>query len=226
MVTESSAIDALYASPTSGSSISSDDLGQEEFLQLLIAQLQYQDPLDPMENAEFITQLATFSSLEQEQMQTLLLEKMLDGQSEDFTSEALGLIGKEVSIGASEFSLQSGQELDFTFVARETGTEAVTIFDSRGQIVRSELISVSHTGENSYHFDGKNDQGQELPEGDYQIAIGATIDEEGNITQYPTYLRGYVEGVTFVDDSPILIVDGNAVSYDDIQGVYERTNPS
>lgn len=226
MVTESSAIDALYAPQTSESSMSSEDLGQEEFLQLLIAQLQYQDPLNPMENSEFISQLATFSTLEQEQMQTLLLEKMLAGQSGDSMSEALDLIGKEVSLAASEFSLQSGQELDFTFTATESGTEAVMIYDKSGQIVRSEIISVPHAGENSYHFDGKNDEGQDLPEGDYQISIGATIDEQGNITQYPSYLRGYVEGVTFVDNSPILIVNGNAVSYDDIQGVYERTDRS
>lgn len=64
-------------------------LGKEAFLQLLVAQMKYQDPLEPTSNTEYISQLATFSSLEEMQNMRASLE----------TSQATGLVGKTVIMG-------------------------------------------------------------------------------------------------------------------------------
>lgn len=224
MVTATASVDALYQGATSTSTLGSDSVDRQDFLTLLIAQLQNQDPMNPVENQEFVAQLATFSSLEQQQMQTALLQQLIDSQNNNTSAQALALIGKEASVSVDQFSLQSNQSIDFTFLATEVGTEPVQIYDSNGKLVRSDLVSVGNTGENPYHFDGKDNQGNSLPAGDYTIAVGSTMDSEGNVTSCQTYIRGFVEGVTYVDGLPILIVDGNAVPFSEVYGVYERSD--
>lgn len=217
-------VDSLYQSSTSTSTLGSDSVDRQDFLTLLVAQLQNQDPMNPVENQEFVAQLATFSSLEQQQMQTKLLQQLIDSQNNNTSAQALSLIGKEASVAVDQFTLQANQSIDFTFLATETGTEPVQIFDSKGKLVRSDLVSVSNIGEVPYHFDGKDNQKNSLPAGDYTIQIGSTMDEEGNVASCQTYIRGYVEGVTYVDGEPILIVDGNAVPFSEVYGVYERSD--
>ncbi len=222
MVSSAQPIEALNAASTNLSSLGTDEVSRDDFLKLLIAQLQHQDPLNPVENQEFVAQLATFSSLEQQQMQTKLLEQLISSQNNNTSAQALSLIGKEASVAVSEFTLQSEREIDFTFIAPTVGIESVKIFNSRGELVRSDVVNVQRAGEMAYHFDGKNNSGQSLPAGEYSISVGDTMDEDGNITSYPTFIRGFVEGVTFVDGMPILIVDGNATPFDEVYGVYER----
>lgn len=83
------------ASKTDTSSIDNDGLGKDAFLQLLVTQLRYQDPLSPMDNSEFIAQMAQFSSLEQMQNMNNNLEDFLRMSS---LSQGADLIGKTVEV--------------------------------------------------------------------------------------------------------------------------------
>ncbi|MEQ6375329.1 flagellar hook assembly protein FlgD [Bacillaceae bacterium S4-13-58] len=79
---------------TNGSSGST--LGKDDFLKLLMAQLQNQDPLNPMEDKEFISQMTTFSSLEQMMSMRQAIEKMADNQQINPIVQYSSFIGKEV----------------------------------------------------------------------------------------------------------------------------------
>ena len=97
--------------------LGNDYVSRDDFLKLLIAQLQHQDPLNPMENQEFVAELATFSSLEQQQAQTQLLQKILDSNQSSNTSQALALIGKDVVVADNNFQYQQGDDFEFVFQA-------------------------------------------------------------------------------------------------------------
>ncbi|MFG6148911.1 flagellar hook assembly protein FlgD [Halobacillus sp. B23F22_1] len=75
----------------------SDELGKDDFLKILMAQLQNQDPLDPMEDKEFVSQMAQFSSLEQMTNMSSTMEKFMESQSSIPVIQYSGLIGKEVT---------------------------------------------------------------------------------------------------------------------------------
>ncbi len=223
-IAPTSSVNSLASSAATQSTIGSQEVNSDQFLTLLIAQLQNQDPMNPIENQDFVAELATFSSLEQQQMQTDLLQQLIEGQNNNTSTQALSLIGKEVSIAEDQFTLQADKSIDFSFLADNTGIENVKIFNAAGEIVRSDLVTVYQSGEVAYHFDGKNNNGDQLPPGEYSMSVGDTIDEEGNVTEYPVFIRGFVEGVNYIDGTPILIVDGNATPFSNVFGVYERTN--
>ena len=77
---------------------SSDELGQDEFLTLMLTQLKHQDPFQPMENGEFIGQLAQFSTVSGIEQMQVALEDLSGSFVSNQTLEATRLVGKEVLI--------------------------------------------------------------------------------------------------------------------------------
>jgi len=75
----------------------SPDLGKDEFLKILMTQLQHQDPLDPMDDKDFIAQMATFSQLEQTMNMASSIDKLVDNQLMSPVIQYSHMIGKEVS---------------------------------------------------------------------------------------------------------------------------------
>lgn len=73
-------------------------ISQEDFIRLFLAQLQFQDPLEPMDNREFLSQLATFSSLEQSKQTTAGVENLLFMSSSE---QALALLDRTVQVGTA-----------------------------------------------------------------------------------------------------------------------------
>ncbi len=193
------------------------DVSRDDFLKLLIAQLQHQDPLNPTENQEFVAELATFSSLEQETQQTKLLEKMIEGQNQSGASQALSLIGKSVSVAQDRFLFQPGQKIHFDFQAKNNGTPIQITTDS-GKVVATELLP---PGQSTYVFDGSTDQGQ-LPAGIYNIKVGSRLNENGEEVSDPVFMRGTVEGVNLQQNSPVLIVNGQPVEMSTVNAVFDK----
>ncbi|MFT4925217.1 MAG: flagellar basal-body rod modification protein FlgD [Phenylobacterium sp.] len=80
---------------TSAAATSNSAISQEDFIKLFLAQLNYQDPMEPLNNREFLAQLAQFSSLEQSRLSNESLTNLLAMNSSD---QALSLIGKSADV--------------------------------------------------------------------------------------------------------------------------------
>ncbi len=87
------AVESIGSTPLSSTDISRAALGQEDFLEILLAQLTFQDPLEPMDNQEFIAQMAQFTTLEQSRQTNERIDNLLSVQS---SSQALSLLGQKV----------------------------------------------------------------------------------------------------------------------------------
>lgn len=220
MVIEATSSSTSSAANGLTQSLGSDIVNREDFLTLLVAQLQHQDPLNPMENQEFVSELAVFSELEQSTNQTKLLEKLVESQTGDVTTQALSLIGKEAAVQTDYIYHTPGNELEFMFETPGAGTYTVEAVTETGRVVFTDLVSVNSGGQHSYTFDGTSSDGTELAGGVYHLQIGASTDSDGTTTALPSYLRGEVEGVNFVEGTPVLMINGQPVDMGNVYAVF------
>lgn len=111
------AIDAIGAVGDSDSDVTtSTSIGQEDFLRILLAQLSFQDPLKPVDNQQFITQLAQFSALELSRQQSETIEQLATIQA---TGQAVGLLGRTVEVGAADGGSTVGSVTAISFTSGE-----------------------------------------------------------------------------------------------------------
>ncbi|WP_053219664.1 flagellar hook assembly protein FlgD [Virgibacillus senegalensis] len=121
------------------------NLGKDEFLKILMAQLQNQDPLNPMEDKEFVSQMASFSSLEQMTNMASSMDRLVDSQSISPVLQYSHLIGKEVSY--NKYDEETGKVAetltsDVTSVSQESG-KAVLELSNGEKIFADEVLKVS-----------------------------------------------------------------------------------
>ncbi|MDP8242781.1 MAG: flagellar hook assembly protein FlgD [Candidatus Hinthialibacter antarcticus] len=220
VIEAASSVNSSSAANGLTSSIGSDIVNRDDFLSLLVAQLQHQDPLNPMENQEFVSELAVFSELEQSTNQTSLLEQLVASQTGDATTQALSMIGKEAAVQSDYIYHSPGNELEFIFETPGAGTYTVEAITETGRVVFTDLVSVDGAGQHDYTFDGTNTSGDQLAGGVYQIQIGASTGTDGTTTALPSYLRGEIEGVNFVDGTPVLMINGQPVEMGNVYAVF------
>jgi flagellar basal-body rod modification protein FlgD len=133
------AIEALGAvSSTTSSSTAASSVSLQDFVRILVSQLNNQDPLKPMDNQEFVTQLAQFTSLEQSRQLNQNLEALLSVQS---TTQSVGLIGRTVDVQA-ESGLASGQVIQLDF---SSGEPRLTVRTATGDILTAIRVSQIQT---------------------------------------------------------------------------------
>ena len=111
------AVDAIGATTTANTSAvsSSATIGQDDFLRILLTQLRFQDPLKPVDNQQFVAQLAQFSALEINRQQSEKVDTLLTIEA---ANQALGLVGKNVTLGAS-WAYQAGNVTSVSFSSGE-----------------------------------------------------------------------------------------------------------
>jgi flagellar basal-body rod modification protein FlgD len=190
-----------------------EELGKDEFLKLFIAQIQYQDPLNPLDSAEFTAQLAQFSSVEQLYgMNSKLgnIEETMNNQSEQ--RDNLGYIGKTVKADDNTMNVDNGTVQSGSYTIDDSGYVTIDVYDSDGVVVRTFYKGWEDKGEHDVNWDGRDNSGAPAGDGSYTFEVTAR-DEDGFYVPSNTYISGEVTGITYQDGQPYLMI-GNRIIND------------
>ncbi|MDQ7007287.1 MAG: flagellar hook assembly protein FlgD [Acidobacteriota bacterium] len=194
------------------------ELGRDEFMQLLVAQLENQDPMNPQDDSEFVAQLATFSSLEQLVDMNKRMDSMLDSQAQLVNSQSLNLIGREVLADTGgQVQLRSDGVAETVVVdLAETVTSArVEIYDSHGGLLRTLAVDDPGPGRHQVQWDGLDENGNAMTAGMYEFRV-VTQDGEGLEQQQQGFVLVPVEGL-HVGANGLAFVSGNRVmTFDEV----------
>ncbi|MBK9518756.1 MAG: flagellar hook assembly protein FlgD [Anaeromyxobacter sp.] len=192
-------------------------LDKDSFLKLLTTQLQKQDPLSPMDSNAFVAQLAQFSSVEALENMGRKLDTLALGQANANQMAVPQMIGKEILFNADHLALTKGAaatKFSVLLGAASDNTVAM-ITDAAGKVVRTLDLGARGAGTFATEWDGRDDQGQPLDSGTYQLIVAAS-KRDGTEVGSATFVRGVVSGVSFEGSVPQLLVNGNVVQLGDV----------
>lgn len=195
-------------------------LGKEEFLKLLITQLENQDPLNPMDDKEFVAQLAQFSSLEQltnisEQVKTI----NKNNTKQDMVG-AVGFIGKDIMAAGDQIS-KDGNNVSAMYYSIEDPVQKIffNIFDQHGNMVRTVETQARQAGEYEFNWDGRDYNGNAVSDGNYSVYMAAE-GINGEPVLADTRVAGRVSGVQNIDGvSYLRLTDGRMFNFHDVTEV-------
>ena len=215
-----SAINNTTVNNATAQAYGNSELGKEEFLNLLVTQLRYQDPLEPMKDTEFVAQLAQFSSLEQ--LSNINTSLDTSSQLNYILSQTIAntmattLIGKEVIAAGDQIEHISGESEDLHFNLGADASEIeIKIYDENETLVRTLTEEDMGDGLNSVSWDGKNESGTTIASGNYTFEVTAKTAGGDNI-DVETRRVGIVESVRYIDGQGYLIVGGQKIALSDI----------
>lgn len=187
------------------------------FLKLLTAQLQNQDPLDPLDTNQFTQQLVSFSQVEQAIQQTGRLDAILARMSGQDLAAASGYIGREVSAYQPTSALDENGAKWFYDLGANAETTRLTIVDQYGHTVR-EVAGETGAGRHEITWDGTDGSGRQLPPGVYALKIDAKT-AAGQAVASDVGTRGVVTSVETVGGEIILNLGATLVRASDIAAI-------
>jgi flagellar basal-body rod modification protein FlgD len=202
----SSGTAASTASATASSALASIAGNFNSFLTMLTTQLQNQDPSSPMDSGQFTSEIAQFAGVQQQVNTNTNLGQLISLTQNGQVTADSGLVGQKATFTGSQIPLQSGTgRIAFTTASAEPIAIAVT--DASGNVVRT-VQETSTAGSNSWTWDGKDDSGNSLADGTYDIAV-ETQDSAGNATAVPFTITGSITGVSKSSSGDVLLQMGS-----------------
>jgi len=202
---------------------SGEALGKNDFLNLLVAQLENQDPLNPSKPTEFTAQLAQYSSLEQLQNINSSMEALDSVKGEFERMSALSLIGKNVVAESNTFRFEGDPvELGYRF---SESMEQATLYvkNASGRVVDEIRIDSPGKGEHFRTWSGPEEGGAELPGGTYTLEVGGK-KADGSQVAGVSLVGSRVTGADFQGSEASLLTPGGSISLSDVSRVNNSTS--
>ncbi len=197
------------------------ELGREVFLELLVTQLASQDPTNPVENEDFISQLAQFTSLEQTTNINDNLKSLIGQSDQQSKLDLVGLIGREISAQGNIVSLKETGDQTLSYVLDETVKSLdIGVFNEKGTLVRSfRDLGFHEAGTHQTVWDGKDHDGDRVEAGVYSF-VPKAFDANGKEVVATTYMRDVVKSVMISEDKPLITLgSGKTLLSNDILSV-------
>jgi flagellar basal-body rod modification protein FlgD len=191
------------------------ELGRDQFLTLLVAQLKNQDPLNPLESADFTAQLAQFSSLEQLFGMNESLKDIQEALAAQESGNVLDYIGRSVKTLDNSIFVKDGTMDSNVYDLQDRAEVTISIRDDEGFEIRTIYAGWQDAGEHELIWDGKDNKGSIVDDGIYTFELEA-VDEEGFIVPYDTYLVGEVTGVTYYSGNPFLMIGNKLLAPENV----------
>lgn len=198
--------------------IGKDTMDQQDFLNLLVVQLQNQDPLDPMDNADFMTQTTMFSQLNEmttmnSTLNSMLEAMMLQAYNNTSLTAGAGFIGKEIEYQTNTVTVGGDSLKNISFYLSDAASaekSQILIYNAEGACVAVVKPDALVSGQNTIHWDGTGVGGVEVGDGTYYFEVQAynVAGEQIAVQEYGT---GVVKGVKLASDGSLYFDIGDGV---------------
>lgn len=211
-MTDVSALTGYVSNGTSTTNASSQKLSADmnTFLTLLTTQLKYQDPLDPMDTAEFTNQLVQYSAVEQSIQMNEKLDTLLSLNIANLGAQAVSYIGKTAQVLGDVMPMQEGKAKAAYTLDKDVLSTTITVKDMNGKVVYTESGNIS-AGTHEFKWNGKDMDGNQWDDGAYQIVVSTKVAEGEAAASVTTTIFGKVTGVAS-DSNNVYIGLGDAVT--------------
>ncbi|MDF3834360.1 flagellar hook assembly protein FlgD [Cupriavidus basilensis] len=209
---------ADIASTLQGSSASASDL-QNNFLTMLVTQMNNQDPLNPMDNSQLTSQLAQISQVSAMQTMNTTLTSLLSQVSAGRAMGSASLIGRTVMVPGSSVSVASGTATKIGVdLPSAADSVTVSVLDSSGKTVRTINLNGKSAGVQDVVWDGKNDAGSTVADGTYSFKVAATAN--GTDVKPVALVYGAVQSISG-DSTGVLVglANGTTANVNDVRRI-------
>jgi flagellar basal-body rod modification protein FlgD len=186
------------------------ELGQQQFLDLMVTQLKHQDPFKPLESGDFLGQIAQFSTVSGISDLQRSFATLATSLQSSQALQASTMVGRDVVIPRDTFQLAAGGATTLAAILPDAASDVrVTITDPGGQVVRQVALGPQPAGPLRFAWDGFSDLGQHAGAGHYRVAFDATVG--GEQQALASAVRARVDSVSLSRDGlpPTLNVDGH-----------------
>lgn len=195
---------------------------KDMFMRLMLAQLENQNPLNPQDGAEFVSQLAEFSTLEGIGNMNNSLDELNGLYRSSQALQATALVGRDVLLNSNTAYFDSQSPV--TGVVQATGESVLdaqlTITNASGQVVRSEnLGNLSGAEDTPFGWDGTDENGNLLPAGKYQVAINGRVGNE--MQALGVNVHGRVSSVSITNAQGDMVLNLNGLGQIDSSEIKE-----
>ncbi len=192
-------------------------LDRNDFMLLFIKQLEYQDPMKPLDNNEMATQLALFNQVDQLFSINQRLEDFMKAAKNQEMAVLTSLIGRLVRVKGQLGRVENGQFLGARLKIEEPLSQAtVKVFSSDGHLVRTLNLGGLSPGEHEISWDAKDDNGQTVPDGNYRLVL----ETQGDQDKISLETVGRITGAFLKEDSSTLLFNGQReIKLEDIQEI-------
>lgn len=195
-------------------------LDKDDYLNLMVTQLKNQDPMKPMDNQEMATQLAQFNSVEQLIAINKTLETMNKQQSSGQIDKLTPYLGKSIEVNGDKIRVGkdhsvSGARFELTAA---TGSTTVSIKDAAGKVVRNLSLGMLQSGEHKVEWNGKDDAGVNVPDGQYTYTVTAT-SQDGKPLKAKQTFTAKVDSITDIANGGKLGTSSGPVEVKDILSI-------
>lgn len=202
-----------------GVSEPSQELDRSTFMQLLVAELKNQDPLDPLQAREMVTQLSQLTSVER----LTAIEEGIAGMTAETaglaSTQVSSLVGRQVTASASSLMLGELGSVHGAFnLARAASSVEVELRDQAGELVRTLSLGETPAGAQGFVWDGADAEGIRATAGRYRLAVSAR-DSQGDPIPTDTNVSGRVTEVHYDSGVPELMVGETKVRFDDVTSI-------
>ncbi len=207
-------VDSTKKDATTGT----DKLGRDAFMKLFLAQMNHQDPLNPMDTSQFSSQLAQFSTLEQLYNVNDNLQSIEGIQKGDSKYQVIDMIGKEVQAESNTLVLNNGNAAKGAFNLEAPADCMVHVLNDKGNSIRDIYLGVLDSGSHDFEWDGFENNGALHTSGQYTYDVSA-MSNDGQTVSVDKYIKGSVTGVNLNGDDPVIYINDTPLSMSQIVNV-------
>lgn len=202
-------------------------LDQQDFISILLAQLQYQDPNDPVDDKEMAAQLAQYSSLQALTEINENVQALVDSTGENSLLSGSNYLGKSIKSTGYNLTVSDGTVSTLYYSLGEAVSNVTAnVYDTSGDLVSSVSLGSKGVGEYTYVWDGKDTNGNTMSDGTYGIILKAE-NSDGETVVVQSQISGVVSGVKTTDGTVYLeLEDGRTVDLSNVTEIVTTASTS